>query len=147
MRKYILKVFNQSREIIVDWFHISETLLTLNIKDYLKKCSIVLRWHYMTEYWDTWIYSTLVTILLFSSLTFLPINGLDLDIWKRHQYMCNTLSSHEHTKIIFWCFLYYKIIHLENSKHQIGQPKFLFLTVAAVVEPEFLFMFACVYPW
>lgn len=124
-----------------------ETHLTLNIKDYLKKCSIVLRWQYITEYWDTWIYSTLGTILFFSSLTFLPINGLDLDIWKRHQYMCNTLSSYTHTKKIFWCFLYYKIIHLENSKHQTGQPKSLFLTMAAVFEPEVLFMFACMYPW
>ena len=56
--------------------------------------------------------------------------------------MCNTLSSYTHTKEIFWCFLYYEIIHLENSKHQTGHPKSLFLTMAAVFEPEVLFMFA-----
>ena len=44
-------------------------------------------------------------------------------------------------------FLYYKIIHLENSKHHTGQPKSLFLTMAAVFEPEVLCMFACMYPW
>ena len=61
--------------------------------------------------------------------------------------MCNTLSSYTHTKEIFGVFLYYKIIHLENSKHQTGQPKSLVLTMAAVFEPEVLFMFACMYPW
>ena len=61
---------------------------------------------------------------------------------------CVIHYRHTHTQRKYvGVFLYYKIIHLENSKHQTGQPKSLSLTMAAVFEPEVLFTFACMYPW
>ena len=54
---------------------------------------------------------------------------------------------HTHIQRKYLVFLYDKIIHLENSKHQTGQPKSLFLTMAAVFGPEVLFTFACMYSW